>query len=205
MKTLIQHIEEKLLINNDYKDTDIKDITAIDQSFCDALNDFMDEHESLHSVRFMCYNVNGEPHLFVKKSNKTAMDDKICKGRISWSNYDFECPDFLFELMLMNKKNMLNDAILDNVFMLYAKWSFIDHTSRINNFGRTAHGFYVTLNGMLFNSKKEANKFVKDNKLRTPGNEKALHAYSLRDILDKYKYCQDNYQYDKSIVSGLEK
>ena len=133
--------------------------------------------------------------LFIKKENKTNLNDS------PWdSNYGIE--DWVYGLYKL--KDKLGDYFLDNLFGFSAKWNFIDKTSRINNLGKTAYGFYTTFNGMLFNSSKDARKFIRENKLKTP-NDKAVHPKSLRELFDIYEECEKRYQYTKEIFDVLGK
>ena len=57
---------------------------------------------------------------------------------------------------------------------------------------------------MLFNSSKEARKFIRENRLKAP-NGKAVHPKSLREIFDIYKECEKHYQYRSKVFDVLEK
>ena len=189
---------EKLKINNNFKEFNIdslKDVTKMSTSVADVMNQYYEEHDMIYKFIYKVYDVDGEPHLFIKKEKKTNIDDS------PWDhNYGIE--DWVYGLYKL--KDKLSDYFLDNLFGFSAKWSFIDTTSRINNLWKTAHGFYTTYNGMLFNSSKEARKFIRSNQLKSP-NGKALHPKSLRELFDIYEECEKRYQYTKKVFNVLEK
>lgn len=198
MKTLHQRIEEKLKINKDFKEFNIdslKDVTNISTAVADTMNQYYEEHDMIYKFIYKVYDVNGEPHLFIKQEKKTNIDDSPWDRSYGLDNWIRG----LYKL-----KDKLGNFLLDNLFGFYAKWNFIDTTSRINNLGKTAHGFYLSYNGMLFNSSKEARKFIRDNKLKSPEG-KALHPKSLRELFDIYEECEKRYQYAKKIFDVLEK
>ena len=189
---------EKLKINNNFKEFNIdslKDETKMSTSVADVMNQYYEEHDMIYKFIYKVYDVDGTPHLFIKTKNKTNLNDSPCD-----SNYGIE--DWVYGLYKL--KDKLGDYFLDNLFGFSAKWNFIDKTSRINNLGKTAHGFYTTYNGMLFNSSKEARKFIRSNKLKSP-NGKALHPKSLRELFDIYEECEKRYQYTKEIFDVLWK
>ena len=189
---------EKLKINNNFKEFNIdslKDVTKMSTSVADVMNQYYEEHDMIYKFIYKVYDVDGEPHLFIKTKNKTNLNDS------PWdSNYGIE--DWVYGLYKL--KDKLGDYFLDNLFGFSAKWNFIDKTSRINNLGKTAYGFYTTFNGMLFNSSKDARKFIRENKLKTP-NDKAVHPKSLRELFDIYEECEKRYQYTKKIFDVLGK
>lgn len=189
---------EKLKINNDFKEFNIyslKDVTKMSTSVADVMNQYYEEHDMIYKFIYKVYDVDGEPHLFIKTKNKTNLNDSPLD-----SNYGIE--DWLYGLYKL--KDKLGDYFLDNLFGFFAKWNFIDKTSRINNLGKTAYGFYTTFNGMLFNSSKDARKFIRENKLKTP-NGKAVHPKSLRELFDIYEDSDQKYQYIKKVFNVLEK
>lgn len=189
---------EKLKINKDFKEFDIdslKNTNKISTSVADIMNQYYEENKMIHKFIYKVYDVDGTPHLFVKKENKTNLNDSPYDNRYGMDNWVYG----LYKL-----KDKLGDYLLDNLFGFYSKWNFIDTSSRINNLGKTAHGFYTTFNGMLFNSSKEARKFIRENKLKT-SNGKALHPKSLRELFDIYKECENGYLYNKKIFDVLEK
>ena len=189
---------EKLKINNDFKEFNIdslKDETKMSTSVADVMNQYYEEHDMIYKFIYKVYDVDGEPHLFIKKEKKTNIDDSPLDHIYGMDNWI----QGLYKL-----RDKLGDFLLDNIYGLYSKWSFIDTTSRINNLGKTAHGFYTTYNGMLFNSSKEARKFIRSNKLKSP-NGKALHPKSLRELFDIYEECEKKYQYTKEIFDVLWK
>lgn len=189
---------EKLKVNKDFKEFNIdslKDVNKISTSVANVMNQYYEEHDMIYKFIYKVYDVDSEPHLFIKKEKKTNIDDS------PWdSNYGIE--DWVYGLYKLRDK--LSDFLLDNIYGLYSKWSFIDTTSRINNLGKTAHGFYTTYNGMLFNSSKEARKFIRSNQLKSP-NGKPLHSKSLRELFDIYEECEKRYQYTKKVFNVLEK
>ena len=189
---------EKLKVNKDFKEFNIdslKDVNKLSTSVANVMNQYYEEHDMIYKFIYKVYDVDGTPHLFIKKEKKTNIDDS------PWdSNYGIE--DWVYGLYKLRDK--LGDFLLDNIYGLYSKWSFIDTTSRINNLGKTAHGFYTTYNGMLFNSSKEARKFIRSNQLKSP-NGKALHPKSLRELFDIYEECEKRYQYTKKIFDVLGK
>ena len=189
---------EKLKINNNFKEFNIdslKDVTKMSTSVADVMNKYYEEHDMIYKFIYKVYDVDGTPHLFIKTKNKTNLNDS------PWdSNYGIE--DWVYGLYKL--KDKLGDYFLDNLFGFSAKWNFIDKTSRINNLGKTAYGFYTTFNGMLFNSSKDARKFIRENKLKTP-NGKAVHPKSLRELFDIYEDCDKKYQYIKKVFNVLEK
>ena len=189
---------EKLKVNKDFKEFDIdslKDVNKLSTSVANVMNQYYEDHNMIYKFIYKVYDVNGEPHLFIKKENKTNLNDS------PWdSNYGIE--DWVYGLYKL--KDKLGDYFLDNLFGFSAKWNFIDKTSRINNLGKTAYGFYTTFNGMLFNSSKDARKFIRENKLKTP-NGKAVHPKSLRELFDIYEECEKRYQYTKKIFDVLGK
>ena len=189
---------EKLKVNKDFKEFDIdslKDVTKMSTSVADVMNQYYEEHYMIYKFIYKVYDVDGTPHLFIKTKNKTNLNDS------PWdSNYGIE--DWVYGLYKL--KDKLGDYFLDNLFGFSAKWNFIDKTSRINNLGKTAYGFYTTFNGMLFNSSKDARKFIRENKLKTP-NGKAVHPKSLRELFDIYEDCDKKYQYIKKVFNVLEK
>ena len=189
---------EKLKINNDFKEFNIdslKDVTKMSTSVADVMNQYYEEHDMIYKFIYKVYDVDGTPHLFIKTKNKTNLNDS------PWdSNYGIK--DWVYGLYKL--KDKLGDYFLDNLFGFSAKWNFIDKTSRINNLGKTAYGFYTTFNGMLFNSSKDARKFIRENKLKTP-NGKAVHPKSLRELFDIYEECEKRYQYTKKIFDVLGK
>lgn len=189
---------EKLKVNKDFKEFDIdslKDVNKLSTSVANVMNQYYEEHNMIYKFIYKVYDVDGEPHLFIKTKNKTNLDDS------PWdSNYGIE--DWVYGLYKL--KDKLGDYFLDNLFGFSAKWNFIDKTSRINNLGKTAYGFYTTFNGMLFNSSKDARKFIRENKLKTP-NGKAVHPKSLRELFDIYEDCDKKYQYIKKVFNVLEK
>ena len=189
---------EKLKVNKDFKEFDIdslKDVNKLSTSVANVMNQYYEEHNMIYKFIYKVYDVDGEPHLFIKKEKKTNIDDS------PWDhNYGIE--DWVYGLYKL--KDKLSDYFLDNLFGFSAKWNFIDKTSRINNLGKTAYGFYTTYNGMLFNSSKEARKFIRSNQLKSP-NGKALHTKSLRELFDIYEECEKRYQYTKKVFNVLEK
>ena len=189
---------EKLKINKDFKEFNIdslKDVTELSKSFADVMNQYYEEHDMIYKFIYKVYDVDGTPHLFIKTKNKTNLNDS------PWDrNYGIN--DWVYGLYKL--KDKLSDYFLDNLFGFSAKWIFIDKTSRINNLGKTAYGFYTTFNGMLFNSSKDARKFIRENKLKTP-NDKAVHPKSLRELFDIYEDCNKKYQYIKKVFNVLEK
>ena len=189
---------EKLKINNDFKEFNIdslKDVTKMSTSVADVMNQYYEEHDMIYKFIYKVYDVDGEPHLFIKKEKKTNIDDS------PWDR-SYGIDDWIYGLYKLRDK--LGDFLLDNIYGLYSKWSFIDTTSRINNLGKTAHGFYTTYNGMLFNSSKEARKFIRSNQLKSP-NGKAIHSKSLRELFDIYEECEKRYKYIKKVFNVLEK
>ena len=189
---------EKLKINNNFKEFNIdslKDVTKMSTSVADVMNQYYEEHDMIYKFIYKVYDVDGEPHLFIKKEKKTNIDD-------SPLDHSYGMDNWIRGLYKLRDK--LGDFLLDNIYGLYSKWSFIDTTSRINNLGKTAHGFYTTYNGMLFNSSKEARKFIRSNQLKSP-NGKALHPKSLRELFDIYEECEKRYQYTKEIFDVLWK
>ena len=189
---------EKLKVNKDFKEFNIdslKDVNKLSTSVANVMNQYYEEHDMIYKFIYKVYDVDGIPHLFIKTKNKTNLNDS------PWdSNYGIE--DWVYGLYKL--KDKLSDYFLDNLFGFYAKWSFIDTTSRINNLWKTAHGFYTTYNGMLFNSSKEARKFIRSNQLKSP-NGKPLHSKSLRELFDIYEECEKRYQYTKKVFNVLEK
>ena len=189
---------EKLKINKDFKEFNIdslKDVTELSTSVADVMNQYYEEHDMIYKFIYKVYDVDGTPHLFIKTKNKTNLNDS------PWDrNYGIN--DWVYGLYKL--KDKLSDYFLDNLFGFSAKWIFIDKTSRINNLGKTAYGFYTTFNGMLFNSSKDARKFIRENKLKTP-NDKAVHPKSLRELFDIYEDCNKKYQYIKKVFNVLEK
>ena len=189
---------EKLKVNKDFKEFDIdslKDVNKLSTSVANVMNQYYEEHNMIYKFIYKVYDVDGTPHLFIKTKNKTNLDDS------PWdSNYGIE--DWVYGLYKL--KDKLGDYFLDNLFGFSAKWNFIDKTSRINNLGKTAYGFYTTFNGMLFNSSKDARKFIRENKLKTP-NGKAVHPKSLRELFDIYEECEKRYKYIKKVFNVLEK
>ena len=189
---------EKLKVNKDFKEFNIdslKDVNKISTSVANVMNQYYEEHDMIYKFIYKVYDVDGIPHLFIKTENKTNLNDS------PWDrNYGIE--DWVYGLYKL--KDKLGDFLLDNIYGLYSKWSFIDTTSRINNLGKTAHGFYTTYNGMLFNSSKEARKFIRSNQLKSP-NGKPLHSKSLRELFDIYEECEKRYQYTKKVFNVLEK
>ena len=189
---------EKLKVNKDFKEFNIdslKDVNKLSTSVANVMNQYYEEHDMIYKFIYKVYDVDGEPHLFIKKEKKTNIDDSPLD-----SNYGIE--DWVYGLYKL--KDKLGDYFLDNLFGFSAKWNFIDKTSRINNLGKTAYGFYTTFNGMLFNSSKDARKFIRENKLKTP-NGKAVHSKSLRELFDIYEDCDKKYQYIKKVFNVLEK
>ena len=189
---------EKLKVNKDFKEFDIdslKDVNKLSTSVANVMNKYYEDHDMIYKFIYKIYDVDGTPHLFIKTKNKTNLNDS------PWDrNYGIE--DWVYGLYKLRDK--LGDFLLDNIYGLYSKWSFIDTTSRINNLGKTAHCFYTTYNGMLFNSSKEARKFIRSNQLKSP-NGKAIHPKSLRELFDIYEECEKRYQYNKKIFDVLGK
>ena len=189
---------EKLKNQQNFKEFNIdslKDVTKISASVADIMNQYYKENDMIYKFIYKVYDVNGEPHLFIKKENKTNLNDSPYDDRYGMDNW----VRGLYKL-----KDKLSDYLLDNLFGFCAKWDFIDKSSRINNLGKTAYGFYTTFNGMLFNSSKEARKFIRVNRLKAP-NGKAVHPKSLREIFDIYAECEKHYQYRSKIFNVLEK
>ena len=189
---------EKLKVNKDFKEFNIdslKDVNKISTSVANVMNQYYEEHDMIYKFIYKVYDVDGEPHLFIKKEKKTNIDDS------PWDR-SYGIDDWIYGLYKL--KDKLGDYFLDNLFGFSAKWNFIDKTSRINNLGKTAYGFYTTFNGMLFNSSKDARKFIRENKLKTP-NDKAVHPKSLRELFDIYEECEKRYQYIKKVFNVLEK
>ena len=189
---------EKLKVNKDFKEFDIdslKDVNKLSTSVANVMNQYYEEHDMIYKFIYKVYDVDGIPHLFIKTKNNTNLNDS------PWDhNYGIE--NWVYGLYKL--KDKLGDFLLDNIYGLYSKWSFIDTTSRINNLWKTAHGFYTTYNGMLFNSSKEARKFIRSNQLKSP-NGKVLHPKSLRELFDIYEECKKRYQYTKKVFNVLEK
>ena len=189
---------EKLKVNKDFKEFDIdslKDVNKLSTSVANVMNQYYEEHNMIYKFIYKVYDVDGTPHLFIKTKNNTNLNDS------PWDhNYGIE--NWVYGLYKL--KDKLGDYFLDNLFGFSAKWNFIDKTSRINNLGKTAYGFYTTFNGMLFNSSKDARKFIRENKLKTP-NDKAVHPKSLRELFDIYEECEKRYQYTKKIFDVLGK
>ena len=189
---------EKLKVNKDFKEFNIdslKDVNKISTSVANVINQYYEEHDMIYKFIYKVYDVDGTPHLFIKTKNKTNLNDS------PWDR-SYGINDWIYGLYKLRDK--LGDFLLDNIYGLYSKWSFIDTTSRINNLGKTAHGFYTTYNGMLFNSSKEARKFIRSNQLKSP-NGKAVHPKSLRELFDIYEECKKRYQYTKKIFDVLGK
>ena len=198
MKNINSYITEKFRVSKDFKDVNIdtlKNITELSTTVADIMNQYYEEHNMIYKFIYKVYDVDGTPHLFIKKENKTNLNDSPYDSRYGMDNWVWG---------LYRLKDKLGNYLLDNLFGFYAKWNFIDTSSRINNLGKTAHGFYTTFNGMLFNSSKEARKFIRENKLKTP-NGKAVHPKSLREIFDIYEECEKMYKYTKEIFDVLEK
>lgn len=192
---------EKLKVNKNYKEFNIdslKDITEISESVADIMNQYYEENRMIYKFIYKVYDVDGEPHLFIKKENKTDINDSPCDR--SYGMYGMD--NWVYGLYKL--KDKLGDYLLDNLFGFYTKWNFIDRSSRINNLGKTAHGFYTAFNGMLFNSSKEARKFIRANKLKSPGG-RAVHPKSLRELFDIYEECEKMYEFNKEIFNVLEK
>ena len=189
---------EKLKVNKDFKEFNIdslKDVNKISTSVANVMNQYYEEHDMIYKFIYKVYDVDGIPHLFIKTKNNTNLNDS------PWDhNYGIE--NWVYGLYKL--KDKLGDFLLDNIYGLYSKWSFIDTTSRINNLWKTAYGFYTTYNGMLFNSSKEARKFIRSNQLKSP-NGKVLHPKSLRELFDIYEECKKRYQYTKKVFNVLEK
>lgn len=189
---------EKLKVNKDFKEFNIdslKDVNELSTSVANVMNQYYEEHDMIYKFIYKVYDVDGIPHLFIKTKNNTNLNDS------PWDhNYGIE--DWVYGLYKL--KDKLSDYFLDNLFGFSAKWSFIDTTSRINNLWKTAHGFYTTYNGMLFNSSKEARKFIRSNQLKSP-NGKAIRPKSLRELFDIYEECEKRYQYTKKIFDVLGK
>ena len=142
---------EKLKEQQNFKEFNIdslKDATVISASVADIMNQYYKENDMIYKFIYKVYDVNGEPHLFIKNENKTNLNDSPCDNRYGMDNW----VRGLYKL-----KDKFSDYLLDNLFGFCAKWNFIDKSSRINNLGKTAYGFYTTFNGMLFNSSKESN------------------------------------------------
>lgn len=197
MKTLQQHIEEKLVVNKDFKEFTIKDLKDSEALECiEAVNQHFENEKFGYDCVYKVYDYNGSPHMFVKRKKYTALNDD--PSRNQYGSLD----NWIYNLYYL--RDNINDFILDNIFGLYSKWHFIDTSSRINNLGCTAHGFYVTNNGMLFNSAKEARKFIRDNKLRN-NSGKALHPKSLRELFDIYKECEKYYEYQRKTFGALSR
>ena len=189
---------EKLKVNKDFKEFNIdslKDVNKISTSVANVMNQYYEEHDMIYKFIYKVYDVDGIPHLFIKTKNNTNLNDSPCDHNYGIENWVYG----LYKL-----KDKLGDFLLDNIYGLYSKWSFIDTTSRINNLWKTAHGFYTTYNGMLFNSSKEARKFIRSNQLKSP-NGKVLHPKSLRELFDIYEECEKRYQYTKKVFNVLEK
>ena len=190
---------EKLKVNKNFKQftiDNLKDIDSLSANNIDIINQYYEEHDSIYGYVYKVYDVNSEPHMFVKRENKQELnDDAAHNGYGGMGNWIYE----LYKL-----KDKLGDFLLDNIYGLYSKWSFIDHSSRINNLGCTAHGFYVTNNGMLFNSSKEARKYIRDNKMKNSSG-KALHPKSLRELFELYEYCEKHYQYQRKSFEALDR
>ena len=189
---------EKLKVNKDFKEFNIdslKDVTKMSTSVADVMNQYYEDHDMIYRFIYKVYDVDGTPHLFIKTKNKTNLNDS------PWDR-SYGIDDWIYGLYKL--KDKLSDYFLDNLFGFSAKWNFIDKTSRINNLGKTAYGFYTTFNGMLFNSSKDARKFIRENKLKTP-NDKAVHPKSLRELFDIYEECEKRYQYIKKVFNVLEK
>ena len=189
---------EKLKVNKDFKEFNIdslKDVNKISTSVANVMNQYYEEHDMIYKFIYKVYDVDGIPHLFIKTKNNTNLNDS------PWDhNYGIE--NWVYGLYKL--KDKLGDYFLDNLFGFSAKWNFIDKTSRIKNLGKTAYGFYTTYNGMLFNSSKEARKFIRSNQLKSP-NGKVLHPKSLRELFDIYEECEKRYQYTKKVFNVLEK
>ena len=189
---------EKLKVNKDFKEFDIdslKDVNKLSTSVANVMNQYYEEHDMIYKFIYKVYDVDRIPHLFIKTKNNTNLNDS------PWdSNYGIE--DWVYGLYKL--KDKLGNYFLDNLFGFSAKWNFIDKTSRINNLGKTAYCFYTTYNGMLFNSSKEARKFIRSNQLKSP-NGKVLHPKSLRELFDIYEECEKRYQYTKKVFNVLEK
>lgn len=173
-------------------------MTEISVSVADIMNQYYKENDMIYKFIYKVYDVNGEPHLFIKNENKTNLNDSPRDTRYGMYGMDNWVRD-LYKL-----KDKFSDYLLDNLFAFCAKWDFIDKSSKINNLGKTAYGFYTTFNGMLFNSSKEARKFIRENRLKAP-NGKAVHPKSLREIFDIYKECEKKYHYRTKIFDVLEK
>ena len=189
---------EKLKVNKDFKEFNIdslKDVNKISTSVANVMNQYYEEHDMIYKFIYKVYDVDEIPHLFIKTKNNTNLNDS------PWDhNYGIE--NWVYGLYKL--KDKLGDFLLDNIYGLYSKWSFIDTTSRINNLWKTAHGFYTTYNGMLFNSSKEARKFIRSNQLKST-NGKVLHPKSLKELFDIYEECEKRYQYTKKVFNVLEK
>ena len=192
---------EKLKEQQNFKEFNIdslKDVTEISASVADIMNQYYKENDMIYKFIYKVYDVNGEPHLFIKNENKTNLNDSPRDTRYGMYGMDNWVRD-LYKL-----KDKFSDYLLDNLFGFCAKWDFIDKSSKINNLGKTAYGFYTTFNGMLFNSSKEARKFIRENRLKAP-NGKAVHPKSLREIFDIYKECEKKYHYRTKVFDVLEK
>ena len=71
---------EKLKNQQNFKEFNVdslKDVTEISASVADIMNKYYEENDMIYKFIYKVYDVNGEPHLFIKKENKTNLIDYL--------------------------------------------------------------------------------------------------------------------------------
>ena len=101
---------EKLKINNNFKEFNIdslKDVTKMSTSVADVMNQYYEEHDMIYKFIYKVYDVDGEPHLFIKKEKKTNIDD-------SPLDHSYGMDNWIRGLYKLRDK--LGDFLLDNIY-----------------------------------------------------------------------------------------
>ena len=81
---------EKLKDQQNFKEFNIdslKDVTEISVSVADIMNQYYKKNDMIYKFIYKVYDVNGEPHLFIKKENKTNLNDSPYDNRYGMDNW----------------------------------------------------------------------------------------------------------------------
>ena len=104
---------EKLKEQQNFKEFNIdslKDVTEISVSVADIMNQYYKKNDMIYKFIYKVYDVNGEPHLFIKKENKTNLNDSPYDNRYGMDNW----VRGLYKL-----KDKFSDYLLDNLYPFF--------------------------------------------------------------------------------------
>lgn len=195
MKSLQKHINERFTtdksnIMQSGLEKDLLSINDFSEHTAELLNRFYNEKLNYKENMVFCsYVYNDSQHLFIKTKGREYIQDEPLR----FNNDDHTTYDIIRVFRYMQNLKLLNDFLCNNIFMYFCKWNYIDTSSRINNHGRTAYQYLIPRNGVLLNSSKEANKFIRLYNIHHPYNNKPVHTKSLLEVLDLYERASRTY------------